>query len=56
MAIKPCGLSVMEPKRFSEPHTTFTGYDRSPEERQIENSGRGVTGCVGRERSYGAVH
>ncbi len=42
MAIKLCGLSVMEPKLFAEPHTTFTGYDRSLQERQIENWGRGV--------------
>lgn len=42
MAVKLCGLSVMEPKLFSEPHTAFTGYDRRLQERQIENWGRGV--------------
>lgn len=47
MLITLCGLSVMEPKLFSEPHTTFMGYDRSLQERQIENRGREVI-LVGR--------
>lgn len=33
MAIKLCGLSVMEPKLSSVSHSTFTGYDQGLQER-----------------------
>lgn len=46
MAIKLCGLPVMEPKLSSEPHTTFTGYDRRLQERE---KGRGSLKIEGEE-------